>query len=131
MSRPSATVSDGNGSPLVSELGPRLELCPPIPIRPKNHSLDSEKTLAEEPTSSLPDASNSKSDDSEFPKTQDSAVAQQVLIVDDNAINRRLLSVFMKKRRLPFEEANDGLEALETYKNAEGRFDVILMDISM
>jgi CheY-like chemotaxis protein len=59
------------------------------------------------------------------------AVLHHVLIVDDNAINRRLLSVFMKKRKLPYAEAKDGKEALEKYCNAEEKFNIILMDISM
>ncbi|KAH8723063.1 hypothetical protein GQ44DRAFT_761306, partial [Phaeosphaeriaceae sp. PMI808] len=56
---------------------------------------------------------------------------QHVLIVDDNPINRRLLSVWLKKNALPFKQANDGLQALNLYKEFGGKFTVILMDISM
>jgi CheY-like chemotaxis protein len=68
-----------------------------------------------------------KPDIQDVPKSN----VQQALIVDDNAINRRLLSAWMKKHKIPFKEAKDGLQALEAYKEADGKFDVILMDISM
>jgi CheY-like chemotaxis protein len=56
---------------------------------------------------------------------------QQALIVDDNPINRRLLAAWMKRHKIPFKEAKDGQQALDAYKDAAGRFDLILMDISM
>ncbi len=54
-----------------------------------------------------------------------------ILIVDDNAVNRRLLSVFMKKRKIAFKEASNGQIALDTCRDAATPFDTILMDISM
>ncbi|KAF2000260.1 hypothetical protein P154DRAFT_205033 [Amniculicola lignicola CBS 123094] len=54
-----------------------------------------------------------------------------ILITDDNAINRKLLAAFLKKRKLKFREAENGLEALLTYQENPGLFPVILMDISM
>lgn len=62
----------------------------------------------------------------------------RVLLVDDNAINLKLLVVFAKRQKLRYCEAMNGLEAFETYKNeamssksATRPFDFILMDISM
>ena len=62
----------------------------------------------------------------------------RILLVDDNAINRKLLVVFAKRQNLRYEEATNGLEALETYKNEANStsppikpFDFVLMDISM
>ncbi|KAF2816097.1 uncharacterized protein BDZ99DRAFT_471372 [Mytilinidion resinicola] len=59
----------------------------------------------------------------------------RVLLVDDNPINLQLLVMFMKKHKLPYASARNGLEALETYKSAcedpSKRFDFVLMDISM
>lgn len=62
----------------------------------------------------------------------------RVLLVDDNAINLKLLVVFAKRQNLRYAEANNGLEALETYKSeatsttpASRPFDFVLMDISM
>ncbi|KAF1841778.1 uncharacterized protein K460DRAFT_173295 [Cucurbitaria berberidis CBS 394.84] len=126
------SVASANGSQLVSQLGgPRLELCTPIAFRSKKDSSDSGNYLAEEPTLPPPNAFLNEPENTQLPKTEDSTETQQILIVDDNAINRRLLSVFMKKKKLPFKEAKDGLQALETYKESDGKFDVILMDISM
>ncbi|KAF2085461.1 hypothetical protein K490DRAFT_46548 [Saccharata proteae CBS 121410] len=55
----------------------------------------------------------------------------RILIVDDNRINRLLLEAFMKKHGFPYEEATNGLEAVDAYKRNRGRFDYILMDLTM
>lgn len=68
-----------------------------------------------------------------------------VLLVDDNKINLKLLVMFMKKCGFSYEEAENGQEALDRFKEASGalvppgspehgrrrRFDFVLMDISM
>lgn len=69
------------------------------------------------------------------------APALHALLVDDNKINRQLLVMFMKKHKFSYAEAEDGQEALDTYKASclpgphsdapSRRFDVVLMDISM
>jgi CheY-like chemotaxis protein len=62
---------------------------------------------------------------------------QHTLIVDDNRINRRLLSAWMQRHKIPYKEAKDGQQALDTYKESphtalpRSKFDLILMDISM
>lgn len=53
------------------------------------------------------------------------------LLVDDNAINMRLLAAFMTKLGILFQQAANGQEALNTYKAAFGSFFVVFMDISM
>ncbi|KAJ4369795.1 hypothetical protein N0V83_005559 [Neocucurbitaria cava] len=62
----------------------------------------------------------------------------RVLLVDDNAINLKLLVVFAKRQNLRYAEATNGLEALETYKREAQAttpptrpFDFVLMDLSM
>ena len=62
----------------------------------------------------------------------------RVLLVDDNAINLKLLVVFAKRQQLRYCEAMNGLEAFEAYKSEAlsstpptRPFDFILMDISM
>jgi len=62
----------------------------------------------------------------------------RVLLVDDNAINLKLLVVFAKRQNLRYSEATNGLEALETFKSqaqstspATRPFDFVLMDLSM
>ncbi|KAH7073526.1 hypothetical protein BKA63DRAFT_415498 [Paraphoma chrysanthemicola] len=62
----------------------------------------------------------------------------RVLLVDDNAINLKLLVVFAKRQSLRYSEATNGLEALETFKHGASYtdppvkpFDFVLMDLSM
>ncbi|KAF8211566.1 kinase-like domain-containing protein [Mycena galopus ATCC 62051] len=52
-----------------------------------------------------------------------------VLIVEDNVVNQMQLAKFMQKKKLKFQIANNGLEAVEKWKT--GNFDLILMDIQM
>jgi CheY-like chemotaxis protein len=63
----------------------------------------------------------------------------RVLLVDDNAINLKLLVVFARRQNLRYSEAINGLEALETFKREAQTdikapvrpFDFVLMDLSM
>ena len=58
---------------------------------------------------------------------------QHLLLVDDNAINLKLLSTFVKKLNFNAETAIDGQDALTKYKSWSKRhaFTTVLMDISM
>ena len=62
----------------------------------------------------------------------------RVLLVDDNAINLKLLVVFAKRQKLQYSEAVNGLEALDIFKTEATHsdppvrpFDFVLMDLSM
>ncbi|PYH80547.1 putative sensor histidine kinase/response regulator [Aspergillus uvarum CBS 121591] len=57
--------------------------------------------------------------------------APAVLLVDDNEVNLKLLVAFMKKAKLSYFTATNGLEALEAFKANAGLIQIILMDISM
>ncbi|KAI1412718.1 hypothetical protein F5Y13DRAFT_189919 [Hypoxylon sp. FL1857] len=73
----------------------------------------------------IPQHTRSKSGDSGRPKPR-------VLLVDDNAINLKLLVTFMTKIKLPYAEAINGLEAVTKFKEAGDRpFDFVLMDLQM
>ncbi len=52
-----------------------------------------------------------------------------VLIVEDYEANRMLVSIVLENAGLSYEMANDGIEAIEKFKN--GTFDIILMDENM
>ncbi|KAF7505892.1 hypothetical protein GJ744_012427 [Endocarpon pusillum] len=74
------------------------------------------------------------------PQFQDSAdfnadcSSLSILLVDDNAINRKIIATYVRKLPCRFTTASDGLEAVELYQKAyqEGTpFDVVLMDILM
>ncbi|KAH7405982.1 hypothetical protein DE146DRAFT_608460 [Phaeosphaeria sp. MPI-PUGE-AT-0046c] len=113
-----------------SQFRPKLGLYPPLAIRATSSSkleytLPQEQHEEEEQTQAPP--ANSPA----VPTIKDKVKISQALIVDDNAINRRLLSAWMKKHKIPYKEAKDGQEALDTYKDANGAFELILMDISM
>jgi two-component system, chemotaxis family, chemotaxis protein CheY len=54
---------------------------------------------------------------------------KKVLVVDDNAVNRKLAVTLLKRRGVDVDEAEGGLLALEML--ATGEFDAVLLDISM
>ncbi|ERF77003.1 hypothetical protein EPUS_06871 [Endocarpon pusillum Z07020] len=57
-----------------------------------------------------------------------------LLLVDDNAINLKIIATYVRKLPCRFTTASNGLEAVELYQKAyqEGTpFDVVLMDVSM
>lgn len=53
----------------------------------------------------------------------------KVLIVEDNPINQRILSMFMGKKKIKYDVANNGREAVEKWKT--GGYHLILMDIQL
>jgi CheY-like chemotaxis protein len=55
--------------------------------------------------------------------------SRRILVVDDNAINRRLAMAFVKRLGFVTEEVEDGASALA--KLASSPFDVVFLDISM
>ncbi|TDZ21611.1 Hybrid signal transduction protein dokA [Colletotrichum orbiculare MAFF 240422] len=60
-----------------------------------------------------------------------SATGNEFLLVDDNPINLKILSAYMKKLNKKHTTASNGLEALQTYTNQANRFCCILIDITM
>lgn len=65
-------------------------------------------------------------------KTAPAAVmpkVSQVLLADDNTLNRRLLELILKKIKVDFRSAADGREALTLLEQHD--FDIILTDIQM
>ncbi|OAX39132.1 hypothetical protein K503DRAFT_109644 [Rhizopogon vinicolor AM-OR11-026] len=52
-----------------------------------------------------------------------------VLIVDDNPINQTILSTFMRRKKIKYDVAKNGEEAVQKWHN--GGFHLILMDIQM
>ncbi|KAK6214253.1 hypothetical protein LQW54_004479 [Pestalotiopsis sp. IQ-011] len=53
------------------------------------------------------------------------------LLVDDNAINLKILVAYMRKLGHRYDTACNGLEALEAFQKGGGQYRCILMDISM
>jgi len=53
----------------------------------------------------------------------------KVLLVEDNLLNQKLLSINLTKLKCVITIANNGLEGVNIFKNQ--RFDVIIMDLMM
>ncbi|KAL6871105.1 histidine kinase [Trichoderma novae-zelandiae] len=53
------------------------------------------------------------------------------LLVDDNYINLKVLSTYMRKRNIAFNEAKNGQEAVDCFLSHPGAYACVLMDISM
>jgi CheY-like chemotaxis protein len=127
----STSPAADQGSPTTrkhrfSQFGPKLGLYPPaLAIRTKSSSSIEQVAVPVIQAQSPPQPVQIPIDGSVHSQIE------QALIVDDNNINRRLLSTWMKRRKIPFEEAKDGQQALDSYKDAPNKFDLILMDISM
>ncbi|KAI8934417.1 hypothetical protein NX059_009152 [Plenodomus lindquistii] len=62
---------------------------------------------------------------------EEDTITSHILITDDNSLNRKLLVAFMRKHGLPYQEASNGLEALQAYQTGQDKINVILMDMSM
>ncbi|KAF4439936.1 hypothetical protein F53441_12437 [Fusarium austroafricanum] len=95
-----------------------------------------------EENSNSKEEDNKSSRDVQKPTNAAIPATAHVLLVDDNKINLNLLTMFMKKYGFTYEEAENGEEAVETFKKStignakppgpvKKRFDYILMDISM
>jgi CheY-like chemotaxis protein len=89
---------------------------------------DAEQAEAHEP-SQAPAAPD------ERPPSADGAgeesTVKKILLVDDDHINLRVLSVYMGKLGRAYETAMNGQEAIDAYVQGPERFAGILMDISM
>ncbi|KAM7193145.1 hypothetical protein V8F33_008017, partial [Rhypophila sp. PSN 637] len=70
----------------------------------------------------------------ETPRPTDPPTAKQqpvLLLVEDNEINLRLLSTFVRKINYTYDTAVNGLEALTAVQVAAKPYDIIIMDITM
>ena len=52
-----------------------------------------------------------------------------ILLVEDNKANQMFMKVILKKLNLTYDIANDGVEAVEAFKNS--KYDIVLMDENM
>ncbi|KAI5957044.1 MgSsk1 [Candida margitis] len=67
-------------------------------------------------------------------KTSDPALDKvfpsiSVLVVEDNAINQAILGAFLRKRKIHYQIAKNGQEAIDKWK--KGGFHLVLMDIQL
>ncbi|KYR00825.1 histidine kinase [Tieghemostelium lacteum] len=78
--------------------------------------------------STTPD-SGSSSDESETNQISNNRMKWNILLVEDNAVNRKVLSMQLKKLGFKCDSATDGSEAIEMFK--VGKYDLIFMDLTM
>lgn len=62
-------------------------------------------------------------------RSQKSTAQHKILIVDDNAVNLKMICKIVEKAGFDFDKATNGKEAVENWK--KGRYDLILMDLQM
>ncbi|KAL3477636.1 hypothetical protein BJX99DRAFT_122977 [Aspergillus californicus] len=88
----------------------------------------SPNTVPEEPQSNIDELSRIQQPEAVMIKAK-TAKQRRVLFVEDNIINQRIASRKLKMSGFDVVEANNGREALDSWKN--GTFDCILMDQEM
>lgn len=120
---------------------PELEL-PPTSVSTETtaNTTSSTQTVAETDATQTSDPhqphtdrreSRPKADETTTPTTTPHSV-REILIVDDNALNLRLLSAFLNKAGFKnHTSAANGLEAVNLYKKDPSRWAAVLMDLSM
>lgn len=110
---PAAPQPPSNGTTEAAPAGAPAPAAATMPVRQPamatNGSGGGANNVPPEPQRPTPAQLNSGLEPSQ-------GVSHHVLVVDDNAINLKLLTMFMKKIALPYLPAGDGLQALEAYK---------------
>ncbi|KAL2676623.1 hypothetical protein Neosp_010387 [[Neocosmospora] mangrovei] len=117
----------------VSSISTILDRLPPppevdeTPYEPSDQSSDAKRPRLEimethDETSTPRPPAQEKPQDTREPR---------FLLVEDNAINMRILQAFMKKLGHVYDAATDGRQAVDSYRDGGGRYRCILMDISM
>ena len=104
----------------------KLQICEASRTLP-SPSDPSRPSAKEDQPSAARDPSNESNDQRVRPKSE-SSPAPRILVVDDNALNLKLLGAFFKKIDYgDTRQAKDGREAVEAVQNCSGGFDIIFM----
>lgn len=116
------------GPPRPDLLSPTIEELPEIQL--------SEGILGRRPAPAVPTLDGSKGDALSPPQEQEIALspatAVNVLVVDDNHINLRLLLTYLSRRNVAtLDSAENGKMAVEAVEKRPEGYDIIFMDISM
>ncbi|EPX71574.1 response regulator Mcs4 [Schizosaccharomyces octosporus yFS286] len=119
---PSSTVNNASGVPVPETLTKSTDL-PQL-----SYSDNPNDSITNSPVNVL--GTDSMSGKTTFASLLEGVIPPiEVLIVEDNIINQKILEAFMKKRNISSEVAKDGPEALEKWKKKS--FHLILMDIQL
>lgn len=110
------------------------ELSPPLPESP---SLNGPSTVPSSSSKLLehwpPTPTYTPESQSKFkkPKLSSAGTKTEYLVVDDNPINLKILSSYLKKLGQVYQTATNGQEALEAYKKDPDGSRFIFLDVSM
>jgi CheY-like chemotaxis protein/HPt (histidine-containing phosphotransfer) domain-containing protein len=88
------------------------------PVREASSSLPVQETAFEE----TPDIGR---------ESFESFAGKQVLVVEDNPVNRKLILTLMAGSGIDLDSAEDGVEALEKLRAPGAHYDLVLMDVNM
>ncbi|EKG16557.1 hypothetical protein MPH_06333 [Macrophomina phaseolina MS6] len=103
----------------------------PTPMR-RNFTLP---TTAPSPFPPSPSPSHRATPPPELPSSSSSNAPSEprlrLLLVEDNPINLRILTTYARKLNCTWVTASNGRDAVHEFKQADGRFDYVLMDVSM
>lgn len=80
-------------------------------------------------TKTISSNKNNKSDKPSDPALEKVFPSISVLVVEDNAINQAILGAFLRKRKINYQIAKNGQEAIDKWK--KGGFHLVLMDIQL
>ncbi|KAF9277500.1 ssk1 response regulator receiver [Mortierella alpina] len=139
----STSLGTSCASPLPSSPGPHGRPGPALTMGGNSHAVSSPSTAegAEIPVarvrSGVPSMGKKVKEASknQSPSTVKSGVVERVsplvnvLIVEDNQINQMILIKFMKQRKIKYDLARNGREAVDKWR--VGGFHLVLMDIQM
>ena len=89
------------------------------------------EVTAEAASGEAAEANKSQSPHEEQPDQAESKQCAKYLLVDDNNINLKVLSAFMKKLGHTYATASNGQEAVDAYTKEPESFAGIFMDLSM
>lgn len=108
------------------------------PTVPKFRSMPGDKETLEPlrgeeiPSASVLLSDMEKSSTNELSPSKRQLSSPRLLLVDDNKINLTLLRTYMRKRKYDIvDEAENGLDAVNKFREMTEGYDIIFMDISM
>ena len=106
---------------------PAIDLEPSLAISEAQPSPASDDTVVVTPQTSTEAPSNLTLSDALPIRPSNELRPTHVLVVDDNDINLKIMTTFMRKVGCTYDTATNGLIALEKYKASAQRFDFVLM----
>ena len=113
--------------PKTSQTPPTVEeKRAPSPVDQHEHAASESEPQG---TKSRAQESTSKTPEEAAPRNN--KTAPHLLLVDDNAVNLKVLAASAKKGGCTYDQAVDGRQAVEAFKSSSSPYDLVFMDLSM